>query len=91
MLPVDAETLFINVRLYLFRCCCFQGSSEGSILSSQGELQAMRCRDALRFIPFDCCFASPLERAKVRPTLCGSSPALLMCEVGLGQSQLVQS
>ncbi|GBG65643.1 hypothetical protein CBR_g51943 [Chara braunii] len=41
-----------------------QGSSDQSVLSEKGRMQASRCREALRYIPFDMCFASPISRAR---------------------------
>ncbi|GJP41630.1 hypothetical protein CLOM_g1275 [Closterium sp. NIES-68] len=41
-----------------------QGRSDESGLTVTGEVQALRCREALRDSPFDCCYASPISRAK---------------------------
>lgn len=40
-----------------------QGSTDLSELTSFGRDQARRCQSAIRRIPFDSCFASPLKRA----------------------------
>lgn len=42
-----------------------QGSSDESVLSELGEMQALRCRQALRETHFDFCYASPISRAKL--------------------------
>eukprot|EP00475_Leptophrys_vorax_P022671 TRINITY_DN3088_c0_g1_i4.p1 TRINITY_DN3088_c0_g1~~TRINITY_DN3088_c0_g1_i4.p1 ORF type:complete len:351 (-),score=-0.62 TRINITY_DN3088_c0_g1_i4:260-1312(-) len=42
-----------------------QGSSDASLLSEVGEIQALRCKQALRDTHFDCCYASPISRAKL--------------------------
>uniref|UniRef100_A0A3Q7F401 Uncharacterized protein n=1 Tax=Solanum lycopersicum TaxID=4081 RepID=A0A3Q7F401_SOLLC len=42
-----------------------QGSSNLSILSEKGTMQAERCKMALSDIHFDQCFSSPISRAKV--------------------------
>ncbi|CAN6443541.1 unnamed protein product [Victoria cruziana] len=41
-----------------------QGSSNLSILTDAGEKQAEMCRQALSNLSFDCCFSSPISRAK---------------------------
>ncbi|CAI5478358.1 unnamed protein product [Closterium sp. Yama58-4] len=41
-----------------------QGRSDESVLSETGEIQALRCREALRDTHFDCCYSSPISRAK---------------------------
>nr|GMD93091.1 probable 2-carboxy-D-arabinitol-1-phosphatase [Ipomoea batatas] len=41
-----------------------QGSSNLSVLTEQGVMQAHRCRKAIEEIHFDQCFASPISRAK---------------------------
>ncbi|KAH7292046.1 hypothetical protein KP509_29G049100 [Ceratopteris richardii] len=41
-----------------------QGSSDLSILSEKGVLQALKCKAALQNLKFDQCFASPISRAK---------------------------
>lgn len=41
-----------------------QGSSDLSILSEQGALQALKCKSALANLKFDQCFSSPISRAK---------------------------
>ncbi|KAF3794528.1 putative 2-carboxy-D-arabinitol-1-phosphatase [Nymphaea thermarum] len=41
-----------------------QGSSNLSILTDAGEKQAEMCRHALSNLSFDCCFSSPISRAK---------------------------
>eukprot|EP00891_Asterochloris_glomerata_P008435 jgi/Astpho2/8435/Aster-x1519 len=40
-----------------------QGSSNGAELTPFGELQAVRCRDALSHMGIDSCFSSPIRRA----------------------------
>ncbi|OAY67565.1 putative 2-carboxy-D-arabinitol-1-phosphatase, partial [Ananas comosus] len=42
-----------------------QGSSDLSILTETGAMQAERCRNALINMNFDICFSSPISRAKV--------------------------
>ncbi|KAI5657075.1 hypothetical protein M9H77_25868 [Catharanthus roseus] len=41
-----------------------QGSSNLSVLTETGVRQAEKCRKALSDIYFDCCFSSPISRAK---------------------------
>ncbi|XP_020081328.1 probable 2-carboxy-D-arabinitol-1-phosphatase isoform X2 [Ananas comosus] len=41
-----------------------QGSSDLSILTETGAMQAERCRNALINMNFDICFSSPISRAK---------------------------
>ncbi|MCO5611016.1 hypothetical protein L7F22_065265 [Adiantum nelumboides] len=41
-----------------------QGSSDLSVLSEQGAMQAFKCKKALENMKFDQCFASPISRAK---------------------------
>ncbi|KAG9447822.1 hypothetical protein H6P81_013950 [Aristolochia fimbriata] len=41
-----------------------QGSSNQSVLTDTGAEQAERCRKALSNQSFDCCFSSPISRAK---------------------------
>ncbi|XP_057986282.1 probable 2-carboxy-D-arabinitol-1-phosphatase isoform X2 [Hevea brasiliensis] len=41
-----------------------QGSSNLSVLTETGVRQAERCRQALENMHFDCCFSSPISRAK---------------------------
>ncbi|XP_068667314.1 probable 2-carboxy-D-arabinitol-1-phosphatase isoform X2 [Aristolochia californica] len=41
-----------------------QGSSNLSVLTDTGAIQAERCRKALSNQSFDCCFSSPISRAK---------------------------
>lgn len=43
-----------------------QGSSDLSVLTETGVMQAERCRAALSNRHFDQCFSSPISRAKVR-------------------------
>lgn len=46
-----------------------QGSSDLSVLSEDGKVQAAKCREALLGIPFDACYASPITRAKTSAEL----------------------
>lgn len=46
-----------------------QGSSDESILSEVGRMQALRVRDSLAMLKFDKCFASPITRAKTSAEL----------------------
>ncbi|XP_024390930.1 probable 2-carboxy-D-arabinitol-1-phosphatase isoform X2 [Physcomitrium patens] len=46
-----------------------QGSSDKSVLSDVGKLQAIRVRDSLSQLDFDRCFASPITRAKTSAEL----------------------
>ncbi|KAJ3694495.1 hypothetical protein LUZ60_009975 [Juncus effusus] len=41
-----------------------QGSSNLSVLTETGAMQALKCRDALSNMNFDICFSSPISRAK---------------------------
>lgn len=41
-----------------------QGSSNLSLLSEKGKLQALKCKQSLAKIKFDQCFSSPISRAK---------------------------
>eukprot|EP00250_Pteridium_aquilinum_P005878 c15903_g1_i1 orf=149-1108(+) len=41
-----------------------QGSSDLSVLSEKGAVQALKCKKALGKLKFDHCFASPISRAK---------------------------
>lgn len=41
-----------------------QGSSDLSVLSEKGAVQALKCKEALGKLKFDLCFASPISRAK---------------------------
>lgn len=41
-----------------------QGSSEGSELTTHGQAQAVRCREALAHMQLDSCFSSPIKRAR---------------------------
>ncbi|KAI5072732.1 hypothetical protein GOP47_0012838, partial [Adiantum capillus-veneris] len=41
-----------------------QGSSDLSVLSEKGAMQALKCKAALENMNFDQCFASPISRAK---------------------------
>lgn len=44
----------------------FQGSSDLSLLSEKGKIQAFKCKRSLENIHFDVCLSSPVSRAKVR-------------------------
>ncbi|KAG0558299.1 hypothetical protein KC19_10G017300 [Ceratodon purpureus] len=46
-----------------------QGSSDKSILSEVGRMQALRVRESLSTMKFDKCFASPITRAKTSAEL----------------------
>lgn len=46
-----------------------QGSSDQSILSEIGRMQAVKCRESLSELKFDTCFASPITRAKTSAEL----------------------
>lgn len=46
-----------------------QGSSDLSVLSEQGAIQALKCKEALGNLKFDQCFASPISRAKTMAEL----------------------
>lgn len=54
------ESYSINSYLVLL-----QGSSNLSVLTDTGAMQAERCRLALSNLNFDQCFSSPISRAKV--------------------------
>ncbi|KAL3143690.1 hypothetical protein ABBQ38_002486 [Trebouxia sp. C0009 RCD-2024] len=51
-----------------------QGSSEGSELTLFGEMQAVRCREALSHMQIDSCFSSPIRRARTTSEIIWQGP-----------------